>query len=114
MSIQTQILFWTILGWLLFPILGVVDGTLVGLLYRKGNVRIDTNSKQPTSVAIGAGIAFGLVIIGYIVSYVVFPQYWIGINVEDFSIQTAVTFLFYAIIAEFVTIQIANGKKKEA
>lgn len=114
MSISTSGFVVDLSLWLIGPILGLVAGVLAGLVYRLANAKVDTNTNKPALYHKGIGIAVAIGVIGYIVSYNMFPASWQYVNMEEFSIRTAVSLLFYAIFFEITMITIANKKQKGA
>lgn len=111
---ETLVVFWQLVSWLSFPVMGLIVGIVSGLLLRSVGQTIDTNSKKPNELEIGAGIGSVVIVLAGVAAYVFFPQTVAGVNLEDVSIRETTMFLFYVIIAEMVMIRIANGKKKAA
>jgi len=88
--------------------MGVVAGTLIGLVYRKANLRVERNGVRLMPYEIGALIGFSIDLIYFAYSINFQPGQWETVNMTLFWIRQFGGFLLYVPIIGIVAKLIAN------
>jgi len=113
MDIKTIKLLVEIASWFIFPFLGVLVGIVIGILYRTAKIRIVRAEGKLLPMEIGACIGFGIGLGAIMMSTLLTPGFWEGTNFTLMYIREIVGFVFYILLADIVSIAIANSRQDE-
>lgn len=113
MDFNTIKLLVEIASWFIFPFLGVLVGVGIGLLYRFAKIRIVRAEGKLLPVEVGACIGFGIGLGAITMHTLLAPGFWEGTNFILMYIREIVGFVFYVLLADLISIAIANSREDE-
>lgn len=108
MDYNTFKLIAEIVSWLSFPLMGVIVGVIIGFIYRKAGASINRGPNFFLPVEVGALIGFGIALGGLLMSYILNPAFWEGVNMVMVLVRELVGFTLYILIIDFISMKIAN------